>query len=143
MSLSAEERRTLVEKELERARETFEEIEVLRQAGKWNGAANRVYYSVFHAVNALLINDGIQTVRHKSSHALFSQNYIKTGKLPLEFGKLYNNLQTLREKSDYNCFYDVDEQDINEGTELARRFIEEIGKLIDQKKDNNVEPSKQ
>lgn len=83
MSLSAEERRTLVEKELERARETFEEIEVLRQAGKWNGAANRVYYSVFHAVNALLINDGIQTVRHKSSHALFSQNYIKTGKLPL------------------------------------------------------------
>lgn len=38
MSLSAEERRTLVEKELERARETFEEIEVLRQAGKWNGA---------------------------------------------------------------------------------------------------------
>lgn len=143
MSLSAEERRTLVEKELERARETFEEIEVLRQAGKWNGAANRVYYSVFHAVNALLINDGIQTVRHKSSHALFSQNYIKTGKLPLQFGKLYNNLQTLREKSDYNCFYDVDEQDINEGTELARRFIEEIGKLIDQKKDNNVEPSKQ
>ena len=139
MSLSAEERRTLVEKELERARETFEEIEVLRQAGKWNGAANRVYYSVFHAVNALLINDGIQTVRHKSSHALFSQNYIKTGKLPLEFGKLYNNLQTLREKSDYNCFYDVDEQDINEGTELARRFIEEIGKLIDQKKDNNVD----
>lgn len=143
MSLSAEERRTLVEKELERACETFEEIEVLRQAGKWNGAANRVYYSVFHAVNALLINDGIQTVRHKSSHALFSQNYIKTGILPLEFGKLYNNLQTLREKSDYNCFYDVDEQDINEGTELARRFIEEIGKLIDQKKDNYVEPSKQ
>lgn len=91
MSLSAEERRTLVEKELERACETFEEIEVF----------------------------------------LFSQNYIKTGKLPLEFGKLYNNLQTLREKSDYNCFYDVDEQDINEGTELARRFIEEIGKLID------------
>ena len=133
MSLNDEERKTLVKKEFERARETFEEIEVLRQARKWNGAANRIYYSVFHAVNALLINDGIQTVRHKSSHALFSQNYIKTGKLPLEFGKLYNDLQTLREKSDYNCFYDVDEQDINEGTGLARRFIEEIGKLIDQK----------
>ena len=28
------------------AHEVYEEIEVMRQAGKWNGAANRIYYSV-------------------------------------------------------------------------------------------------
>lgn len=104
MSLNDEERKILVRKELQRARETFDEIEVLRQAQKWNGAANRIYYSVFHAVNALFINDGLQTVSHKGSHILFGQHYIKTGKLPSEFGRLYNNLQTMREKSDYNCF---------------------------------------
>ena len=70
MSLNEEDRTTLVRKELERSHETFEEIDVLRQAGKWNGAANRVYYSVFHAVNALFIHDGLQTVRHNGSHAL-------------------------------------------------------------------------
>ena len=32
----------------------------MRQAAKWNGAANRIYYSVFHAVNALFIKDGLQ-----------------------------------------------------------------------------------
>ena len=76
MSMTDEERSTLVRLELEKAHDTFEEIEILRQAKKWNGAANRVYYSVFHAVNALFINDGLQSSRHKASHALFSLHYI-------------------------------------------------------------------
>ncbi len=135
MSMTDEERATLVRLELEKAHDTFEEIEILRQAGKWNGAANRVYYSVFHAVNALFINDGLQSSRHKASHALFSLHYIKTGKLPADYGRLYNNLQTLREKSDYNCFYQVTEQDIADSIELVRQFIEAIEKLIN---DNNV-----
>ena len=75
MSLTNEDRELIIRKDLERAHETFEEIEIMRQAGKWNGAANRIYYSVFHAVNALFIFDGLQTVRHKGSHALFSQHY--------------------------------------------------------------------
>ena len=130
MSLNDEERIAVVRKELERAHETFEEIEIMRQAGKWNGAANRIYYSVFHAVSALFINDGLQSKRHKGSHALFSQYYIKTGKLPMDYGRFYNNLQTLREKSDYNCFFEVDEQDVNDGMEKAQIFIKAIEDLI-------------
>ena len=130
MSLNDEDRLLVVRKELERAHETFEEIEVMRQASKWNGAANRIYYSVFHAVNALFIFDGLRSVRHKGSHALFSQYYVKTGKLPKDYGQFYNNLQTLREKSDYNCFYDVDEQDVVDGMGKASKFIKAIEELI-------------
>ena len=130
MSLNDEDRTLVVQKELERAHEVYEEIEVMCQAGKWNGAANRIYYSVLHAVNALFINDGLQVKRHKSSHVMFSQYYVKTGKLPLEYGRFYNNLQTLREKSDYNCFYDVDEQDVINGMEKVRQFIQEIENYI-------------
>ena len=130
MSMTDDERKTLVRLELEKAKDTFEEIEILTQAKKWNGAANRVYYTVFHAVNALLINDGIEVNRHKGSHAIFSQKYIKTGILPTEFGRLYNNLKTLREKSDYNCFYNVSEDVILEGTKMAHQFIDAIEKII-------------
>ncbi len=130
MSLSEEDRQTLVRLELEKAHETFEEIEILQKASRWSGAANRVYYSVFHAVNALFINDGLQASRHKGSHALFSQHYVKTGLLPLDFGRFYNNLQTLREKSDYNCFYKVTEQDVVESIGLARQLIEAVEGLI-------------
>jgi len=88
MSLTNEERNTLVQMELRKAHEAYRDIEVLTQAGRWNGAANRLYYSVFHAVNALFINDGLQAGRHKTSHSLFSLHYIKTGVLPVEFGRL-------------------------------------------------------
>lgn len=130
MSFNDEERKLIVRKELERAHEVYEEIEVMRQASKWNGAANRIYYSVLHAVNALFINDGLQVKRHKASHIMFSQYYVKTGKMPLEYGRFYNNLQTLREKSDYNCFYDVDEQDVIDGMGNAYKFIKAIEEFI-------------
>lgn len=134
MSLSDEERNILVQLELKKAHEAYEDIEILKQSGRWNGAANRLYYSVFHAVNALFISDGLQAGRHKGSHALFSMHYIKTGLLPIDFGRFYNNLQTLREKSDYNCYFDVSEQDVSEGITIASDFIKAIEQLINEKK---------
>ena len=98
MSLNNEERQILVQRELQKAHEAYEDIEILKARGRWNGAANRLYYSVFHAVNALFINDSIEAGRHKTSHSLFSMHYIKTGILPIDYGHLYNNLQRLREK---------------------------------------------
>ena len=68
--------------------------------------------------------------RHKTSHSLFSMHYIKTGLLPIDYGRLYNNLQRLREKSDYNCFFEVSEQDIDEGITIAANFIQAIELLI-------------
>lgn len=130
MSLSNEERNILVALELKKARETYAEIEVLVGANRLNGAANRMYYAVFHAVCALLINDGIQVNTHRGSHALFSQHYIKTGILPREYGQLYNQLQTMREESDYNCAYDVEMDELQQRLESARRLIEDIEKLV-------------
>lgn len=133
MSLSNEERKTLVALELKKARETFEEIEILAAANRWSGAANRLYYAVYHAVNALLINDSHQVNTHNGSHAMFSLHYIKTDKLPVEFGRLYNQLQTMREESDYNCVYEVEPEELQGRIEPARQLIEAIEKLIREK----------
>ena len=40
MSLSEEERRTIVQLELERAKRTFTEVETLKAAKLWNGVCN-------------------------------------------------------------------------------------------------------
>ena len=130
MSLTNDERTTLVTLELKKARETFEEITILTTANKWSGAANRLYYAVFHAINALLIHDGHITNTHKGSHAVFNLNYIKTGILPIEYGRLYNQLQTMREESDYNCVYEVEADELRERIEPAQKLIEEIEKLV-------------
>ncbi|MBR4584848.1 MAG: HEPN domain-containing protein [Bacteroidales bacterium] len=66
MSLSEEERTTLVRYQLEKARSTMHEAEALISSDLWNGAANRLYYSIFHAVSALLIHDRHQVNTHKA-----------------------------------------------------------------------------
>ena len=119
MSLSIEERNIIVSLELKRARETYDDIGCLISANRLNGAANRMYYAVFHAVST-----------HKGSHALFSLHYIKTGILPREYGQLYSQLQTMREESDYNCAYDVEMDEIEQRLKPAKRLIEDIERLV-------------
>lgn len=133
MSLSNEERNTIVALEIKKAREAYEDIGILIGANRLNGAANRMYYAVFHAVSALLINDGHHVNTHKGSHALFSLHYIKTGILPREFGQLYNQLQTMREESDYNCAYDVEMEELQQRLEPTKRLIDEIEIIVNNK----------
>ena len=130
MSLSDEERRIVVQLEMERANRTFSEVDVLRAESLWNGVCNRLYYAVYHAISALLIHDGHQVYTHHGSHALFGLHYIKTGVLPAEYGKLYNQLQTMREESDYNCAFEAEPQDLEDKIEPARQLIETIWKMV-------------
>lgn len=131
MSLTNDERTTLVTLELKKALETYEEIEVLVCANKWSGAANRLYYAVFHAINALLIHDGHSVNTHRGSHAIFNLHYIKTGIFPIEYGRLYNQLQTMREESDYNCVFEVEPEVLKERLEPARNLISKIKERIE------------
>lgn len=130
MSLSDEERNTIVRLEIEKSKNTFAEVIALVNAGLWSGAANRLYYAVFHAVSALLVHDRHQVNTHQGSHALFGLHYIKTGILPDEFGHLYGQLQTMRENSDYNCIYDVKPEELQERIEPSRQMIRAIETLI-------------
>ena len=57
MSLKEEDRRILVELELERTEKTLREMEVQFQNELWTMVVNRLYYALFHAVSALLISE--------------------------------------------------------------------------------------
>ena len=56
--------------------------------------------------------------------------YIKTGILPIEYGRLYSQLQTMREESDYNCVYEVDPDELNSRIKPAKELIDAIEILI-------------
>ncbi|MCX6234528.1 MAG: HEPN domain-containing protein, partial [Bacteroidetes bacterium] len=43
-----------------RAEESFDDALILMERGKWNTVVNRLYYSCFYAVSALLLKDGIE-----------------------------------------------------------------------------------
>lgn len=130
MSLKEEERKVLVTLELEKVDKTLAEMDIQLRNSLWGMAANRLYYALFHAVSALLINDRHEVGTHRGAVHKFSLFYVKTGIFTVADGKLYSQLQQLREDGDYNCSTDVDQEDIEGKVAPARRLIEKIRQYI-------------
>ena len=130
MSLTDEERAILVNLEYEKGISFLEQAEKIVELGYWDMVANRLYYAVFHAVSALLIKNGHKVGTHKGVVLLFGQHYIKTGIFSPVEGRLYSQLQTMREKADYVCTFQTTQEEITPMLEPTRKMIEKIGSII-------------
>ena len=124
MSLSDSERQTIVRLEMEKAHRTFADMEFCFKEQKWEAAANRLYYALFHAVSALLINGGQNVKSHRGTLSLFGQHYVRTGIFAREDGSLLSDLVIMRDNADYNLFYEADEEKITPYIEPTRLLIE-------------------
>lgn len=130
MSLREEDRVSLVKLEIEKAERTFAEHEGLVEKGYWSTLANRLYYALFHAVSALLIYDHHEVGSHKGAAIRFHQYYVQTGLFSVDDGAFYSQMQTMREKADYNCYYDVEEDVIKEKIEPTGALIGKIKQIV-------------
>ena len=88
MKLNDEERQIMVNLEYEKALSFLEQAEKVAAMDLWDVVANRLYYSIFHAVSALLIKDGYKASTHKGTMSLFGQYYVKTGKFTADEARL-------------------------------------------------------
>lgn len=87
---------------IEKANRNMEQAKLNASHSYWDCVANRLYYSIFHAVNAVMMKDGIKCSTHKGVSSQFGLHYVKTGIFDIEDGYLYSRLQTMREKADYD-----------------------------------------
>jgi len=130
MKLSDEDRAILVKREYEKAQTFMLQAEGNIQLGYWDTVANRLYYSVFHAISALLIHDGHQVGTHKGSVMRFGQYYVKTGIFSSDEGALYSRLETMREKADYEVTFTASKTAINEMYPQSKALLEKIAMFI-------------
>jgi len=106
------------------------------ELGYWDVVANRLYYAVFHAVNAMLVIDGIRTGTHKGTSVQFGKSYVLTGKFDRQDGMMYSRLQTMREKADYNNVFKLNETEGRQLIESAERLRTKICDCVRLKIDN-------
>lgn len=111
---------------LEKSDKNMEQARKTADLGYWDLVTNRLYYAVFHAVNAMLLIDGIRTGSHKGTSMQFGKSYVLTGIFRREDGVLYSQLQTMREKADYQNVFTLKE---NKGRELIE-LADELRKRI-------------
>ena len=126
--MNFEERKEYVKYRIESAHKTFEAAKVLAENEFWNSAVNRLYYSLFYAVNALLVINEIQTKSHSATKTQFSLHFVKTGKFNKKYGKLLSELFDWRQKGDYENIFDYD----NDSVQPLFKPVSEMIDLIEE-----------
>lgn len=113
-----------------RAKDTFEDAQILADRQKWNSAINRLYYSAYYAVMALLLFSDLKPTTHNGAKSNFTEYFIKTGKIPKETGKIYSQLFTWRQKGDYDDLFDFEEENVLPYFKPVKKLIEQVEELI-------------
>lgn len=83
----------------------------LYEAGEYEVALNRAYYCVFDAMRAINALDGFDSSKHSGVIAHFNQEYVKTQIFPTSTSSVIRKASMLREKSDYEDFYEADKEE--------------------------------
>lgn len=128
--MTEEDRKELVRLQLDRADRFLSQANEMLETKHFDLAANRYYYACFHAIQGLFINDGITRHTHKGLHVTLGKQYVLTGKFDANLSSIFRTMEQLREKADYNCAYDISEDEVNEMREPSRKIIEEVKKLV-------------
>ena len=124
---------SLAKYRLEQAKENLEEAEVLYEINKFKGASNRAYYSIFHAIKAILALEETDFKKHSSVIAYFNKEYISKNVFTRELGKRVNEARIYREKSDYVDFYIFSKEKCKEQIDTAKLMIENAETYLDSK----------
>ena len=120
----------LVQYRISRAYETLEEVLLLAKENHWNAVANRLYYSCFYIINALLIKNRKSFSSHNGVKSEFHKSFVKTDLVSKKSGKLYNRIFNLRQEGDYIDFKRFEKDDIEPYIVEVKEFLNEIDILI-------------
>jgi len=120
----------LINYRLERSRETLEDAKLLAEKHRWNSAINRLYYAAYYAVIALLLKENYKSTTHNGAKTQFSEQFIKTGLFPKEFGRIYSQLFTWRQKGDYADLFDFTEEKVTPYFEPVEKLIKMVEKSL-------------
>ena len=129
MSLDNESRQAMIAYRQEKAYAAIDDAVFLTEAGRYNLAANRLYYALYYAASALLLSKGIVTKRHSGLITQIHMNFVKSGILTTEEGGLFKVMFDLRHEGDYEDFIDVERLDIEEYTPQVKQLVEKLTTL--------------
>jgi uncharacterized protein (UPF0332 family) len=120
----------LIAYRMERSRESIRAAEIMLENEMFAISMNRVYYSMFYAVHALLVLYKVSFSKHGQVKGYFNRELIKTGIFSVDMGKLYNIVFEYRQKFDYVDFAVPDRDMVSEYIEKAREFHAKINEYI-------------
>ncbi len=123
-------KRSLIAYRLEKAHTDLSAAKSNYEAGYYDASANRSYYAIFHAARAVLMLNGQDYKKHSGVIAFFNRDYIKTEILDRQLGKILRDAFEIRTDCDYEDFYVVAKEDVEQQIKNAAYFILAIEQYV-------------
>ncbi|MCK4809869.1 MAG: HEPN domain-containing protein [Candidatus Omnitrophica bacterium] len=89
------------EKWVQKAKDCYEDADILIDYGKKHGPVSKIYYSAFSCAKALLTLHKIKALKHSSVMSLFGKVLVKEKGLDKKFGRFLNETFNKRKNADY------------------------------------------
>ena len=122
---------TLSKYRLDKAKETYATAIENLENDRYLDANNRAYYSIFHAMRAILALDEVDFKKHSAVISNFRENYIKTKYLDRVLSDIIGKSSIVRNKSDYEDFYIASKDEAEEQLKDAKKFITTVEKYLE------------
>ncbi|RME64882.1 MAG: HEPN domain-containing protein [Nitrospirae bacterium] len=129
MTLSRDDKITLSNVRMEKAREFLQDAKANLKEGRFRTSVNRCYYAALNAARALLILEGVNPSSHEGVVTMLSLRFVKPGLLDVQFVKDYKILMARRTDVDYGDFDVVSGPEAEDTLTLTERFVENIDNL--------------
>ena len=122
-----------VDYRLGQAKETLEAAKSLARDSYWNSVINRLYYSCFYAITALLYKHDINAKSHSGVKHQFGLHFIKPGLIDKSAAEIYIDLFDYRQAGDYADFVDFDKEKTLPLIQRTETLLIKIEELIKEK----------
>ena len=116
---------------LEKSQKCLQAAQILLASESFADAANRSYYCIFHAMQAVLITSGFSAKTHSSSITEFRKSFIRTGLFPQHYSDFIGDAFTVLSKSDYDIFYVIKKAEVAQQIENAKEFLSAVEAYIE------------
>ncbi|MBM3701861.1 MAG: HEPN domain-containing protein [Actinobacteria bacterium] len=114
---------------LNKAKDTLSDSKKYIESATLASTVNRIYYSMFYAVNGLLITRGLSSSKHSGVLSIFNREIVNKGHLEKKWGEFYSDMFKRRQKGDYQDFVEFEKQDVEAWLKKSEEFIDKIDKL--------------
>jgi uncharacterized protein (UPF0332 family) len=119
---------------INQAEETLDEAKYLLSGGKSSRSViNRVYYSMFYTILALLIFEPYSSSKHSGIIAYFNHHFIKDGTFPESIGRTVNKAFELRQRGDYREYFELTIDQVEPFIGDAEIFIKKVSEYLEEK----------
>ncbi len=116
---------------LSKSKSDLNAAKILLKNKLFSQSINRSYYSVFHAVRALLAFDRFDSKKHSGIIAYFNEHYVKSKLIEKEYSVILMSAERIRTESDYDDLFTASKDQAEIQLKNAEKFIERIIEFLE------------